>query len=487
MLFASLLILSISSLAMRRMIVIASPSVIYVSPGQSIQTAINTANPGDTIFVYSGTYTEDISLNKDVYLVGEDRDSTILFSVKASSTIDISANGASVSNFTIRNTSPAGNGIFIHSVGNVTISNTEIMNSYDGLVTYTSLDDQIWGNIFVNNSDSGMGLYISSNSVISDNNISQNSVGVTLYSSINNVFSGNTISGNGAGLNLVDSSNNDLFYHNNFINPIQVLSDSNDTWSYLGEGNYWSNYVGHDAKGDGIGDIPYNVAINNVDPYPLVGTFYDFTASSLNLTFNVFIESNTTVSSIAYEVGQETGNKIIHFDVADEAEGTGFCRLMIPNGLMSPPYIVLNGEGEGTYKQLSATNATNTYLYLTYSNANQTITLISSETLQLYQQLAEELFGNQTTLLGYLQSLNVTSQGLLANNTNLLALFNQLLNSYESLNSSYQQQLSAYSANTQDLQNLTYIFAATTVVFLITTVYLSRRAHTRPKQRTSDS
>jgi len=49
---------------------VADPTTIYVHPGESIQNAINAANPGDTVFVYNGSYQEQINVTKSVYLEG---------------------------------------------------------------------------------------------------------------------------------------------------------------------------------------------------------------------------------------------------------------------------------------------------------------------------------------------------------------------------------------------------------------------------------
>jgi len=127
----------------------------------------------------------------------------------------------------------------------------------------------------------GLRLYLSSSNTISGNKIISNGRGIWGGGYSGNGISGNNITANGmAGISLFMGSNN-IVFHNNFINNRQVydyawdssgVSPSVNVWDdgYPSGGNYWSDYTGIDANGDGIGDTPYVIDVNNVDRYPLM-------------------------------------------------------------------------------------------------------------------------------------------------------------------------------------------------------------------------
>jgi pectin methylesterase-like acyl-CoA thioesterase len=52
----------------------ASPGTIYVPDSYlTIQAMVNAANPGDTIIVYPGTYTENVDVNKSLTIKTRER------------------------------------------------------------------------------------------------------------------------------------------------------------------------------------------------------------------------------------------------------------------------------------------------------------------------------------------------------------------------------------------------------------------------------
>jgi parallel beta-helix repeat protein len=101
----------------------------------------------------------------------------------------------------------------------------------------------------------------------------------------NNTLTGNTASNNNYGMSFGDArSRNNRIYHNNFVNNIKQVDilNSVNAWDegYPSGGNYWSDYKGVDANGDGIGDTPYVIDENNVDRFPLMAPISVFDDST---------------------------------------------------------------------------------------------------------------------------------------------------------------------------------------------------------------
>jgi parallel beta-helix repeat protein len=90
-------------------------NIIYVNPGESIQNAIDFANDGDTVFVYSGTYFESIAIRKSITLEGQNRESTII-DLGLTGEVLVSSSYVTVKGFTVRNCVDDGFSSGIHVV-----------------------------------------------------------------------------------------------------------------------------------------------------------------------------------------------------------------------------------------------------------------------------------------------------------------------------------------------------------------------------------
>ena len=77
----------------------AAADEIVVSPGESIQAAINGAIDGDTILIAAGTYTESLTLSKPVSLTGVSSGTTIVHAVPGQRVLTVT--GSAISNSVI--------------------------------------------------------------------------------------------------------------------------------------------------------------------------------------------------------------------------------------------------------------------------------------------------------------------------------------------------------------------------------------------------
>jgi len=248
---------------------------LYVGGGGSgnysnIQDAIDNASEGDTVFVFddSSPYYENLIVTKGIFLIGENRDTTIIDGTGDGNVIYIDADSVYVSRFTIQNGGlkfPYG-GINIRS-NYSTISDNNLENNFYGIDMYYSENNHIVGNNIVNNNQCGIYLEGSSNNNISENlintqpyngigfynssnnnNIFKNTILNNQYSGVrtteccgNNIFS-NVISNNLVGVRIEYSTNTKIFNNNlikNIFKGAHFLGDIFSIYTNTWDGNYW--------------------------------------------------------------------------------------------------------------------------------------------------------------------------------------------------------------------------------------------------------
>lgn len=293
----------------------AAPKTIRVPTDYpTIQQAINAASPGDTIFVFNGTYYELIKVNKTLTLIGQDPATTKIDGKGLGLIVNVTVDYVTIKNFTIQNGKnyPA---IWVENPSAVpiisaTITKNTFLSNYLGVQLVRSLaaiitDNSMKGNqygirtsistlttITGNNIENSIfyGIHMhshSDNNTIRSNNLSGNKYGIHIETSNNNEIKlndiissvdkngygirlttatgtrivGNTIKLNYRGIVLWDTAANNMIYYNNFMNNTEQQYHSNtaytaniwDTNISLGaKGNYWSDYMGVD-DGSGVG------------------------------------------------------------------------------------------------------------------------------------------------------------------------------------------------------------------------------------------
>jgi len=280
---------------------VSNGNTLYVGgtgPGNysKIQDAIDDANSNDTVFVYNGTYYENLFVNKSICLIGEDRNTTIINgNWNKVFVLRIEADYVEVSGFTMIN---SGDAIEMWSNHSSINDNIITNNVWNGIYLYKSHDTIIFKNNIANNSGRGISLLGSNNNAIIENeikkhswegirleysicnNISRNVISdntdniffhffssgniirkniisnsrqwgmLIMYGSDNNTICSNTFANNeGCGLYLETSGN--IVYHNNFINNkahhaffVRITRITTIINFNKWDGNYWDNWIG---------------------------------------------------------------------------------------------------------------------------------------------------------------------------------------------------------------------------------------------------
>jgi parallel beta-helix repeat protein len=168
--------------------------ILYVGgsgPGNytKIQDAIDNASEHDIIFVYddSSPYYENIIVDKPIFIVGENPNTTTIDGNYKKCTVTINTSSVGISDLRIIN-------------GNLS-----------GLKIYNSDHCAIYNTIFESNNRYGISLIGSSNNIIGDNHINNNNNGTKISSSSNdNLIYENIFDNNYNGLILESSSGNSI-------------------------------------------------------------------------------------------------------------------------------------------------------------------------------------------------------------------------------------------------------------------------------------
>jgi parallel beta-helix repeat protein len=203
----------------------------------SIMSAVNSANPGDTIFVYSRTYNEDVQINKPLSLIGEDRATTIIHGFGMADTVLVLSDWVNITGFTAENSGSSfgASAIRLFFVQNCNVSANRVSNEIYGITVWESSFNNVLDNVVASNyngiyiwhSDNNLiqnntalnnknGIYVegpaSHFNTIAFNNASNNENGIYVEGSNSSTFTivNNKIGGNEAGLYLESTSNNTI-------------------------------------------------------------------------------------------------------------------------------------------------------------------------------------------------------------------------------------------------------------------------------------
>jgi parallel beta-helix repeat protein len=321
--------------------IVEAPTTLYVGGTgggnySKLQWAIENASAGDTVFVYNGTYYENVIVDKAINLIGEDINTTIIDGDYKNVVIRITVDYVNVTGFFITgcgswheyagikldsvqycriyNNNVSSNwehGIYLSNsnYNNVT-KNLAFMNDREGIYLYNSSHNNITGNILMTNYDMGIRLEYSSRNIITNNYIdydhNPDGWGISLvFNSDNNTFSNNNISNYYGGIRLRTSCkwntiiNNDISFtakygiestggqwNNIFNNTISECYSGiwigDDNSSIVGNRVFNNTYTGITLSGAGN-----NVVLNNLSYNGRQG-LYGNSKNQNNITSNFF-------------------------------------------------------------------------------------------------------------------------------------------------------------------------------------------------------
>jgi len=256
----------------------------------SISKAVNAIREKGGCFVFNGVYKENVELNKEMIITGEDEQTTLVegeegssFTISAENVIvqhmsmencwDDAGIAILASHATINSCMVSSNyyGIFVNAM-NATIKKSTIKeNSFIGIWLLESDGAEIKECLIEGNND-GIVFQESHYSTIEECTISSNSfTGIRMEFSLENTIHSCIIEKNICGLYLHTSYANTIFFNDFIENEEHAYDDGQNSYDNGSIGNYWDDYEGIDENRDGIGDNPYSIeGDGNTDNYPLI-------------------------------------------------------------------------------------------------------------------------------------------------------------------------------------------------------------------------
>jgi parallel beta-helix repeat protein len=221
-----------------------------------IQDAVNDASDGDMVYVYAGTYNENVLINRSIRLKGSNKNYTYI-NADCQDGIKITCDNVEISGFTID------------------IEKAD--NWDDSAIDVSSSNNYIHDNNIVNSNWYGIYVYNSSKNIIENNTFFDDDIAIWLCKSTDNIITNNNITfSDYVGVWLWHSSEDNIFNANNFIgNKVNVLN-SDKKYINIWSGNYWDDYLGlkyprlFDLNKDGIGFLKYKISRFESDKRPMI-------------------------------------------------------------------------------------------------------------------------------------------------------------------------------------------------------------------------
>ncbi len=286
---------------------VKAATTIYVPDNfPTIQAAVNAASAGDTIVVRTGTYTENVKVNKSVTIKSNNgAEATIIQAANPSDHVfEVTADYVSIDGFMIRGADGKDStyldgmylgsaGIYLKNATSCTIINNQITENTDGIFCdYSNSVSILENNVNLNNVH-GIWWLNSSNNKINSNNVTNCIFGISCAYTSGDEIAQNMVKDNESNaISLQDSADSKVLA-NNVTNNGYGIDLFSRVRNNLISGNYITNSKNY---GIGLSEASNNTVCNN---YILNSVWWgihiQFSPDANTLYLNNFINNNINV------------------------------------------------------------------------------------------------------------------------------------------------------------------------------------------------
>ena len=361
---------------------------VYPGAGTPIQTTIDGAGAGDTIYVHAGEYVENVDVDKRVTLVGDGADVVAVRAADAEGHVfNVTTDWVNVSGFAVagagyskagirlsngvdhcniynNNASSNGCGICLSDSSSNTLESNTASYNYNGIYLYSSSDNMLANNTVSSNNYDGIYLYSSSKyNTLANNTVSSNNWrGIVLsYSSGNTLVSNTANSNDEWGIILYDSSGNTL------ANNTASSNNYDGTRLYGSSGNTLTDNTANSNNGNGIyltyssnNMLANNIASNNGYGIRLYGSSNNMLASNA-----------ANLNNICGIVLSSSSDNMLANNTAS-SNNWGICLSDSSNNTLANNIASNNGYGIGLYGSSNNTLTINNLIDNEWHNAYDT-------------------------------------------------------------------------------------------------------------------
>lgn len=256
----------------------------------TLSEAITNVTAGGTVYIWSGTYLESVTVSKSVSFIGNGTN-YVRVSDPADYVFTLTANATSFSgiNFTMN----GGGGIYAPAFQkDVMIKNCSFVNTtWEGIYFWAGTTNvTIQDCFFYNITAGGEGIYLFdfsfpftlNNITVRRNTVSSCETGFFIVNGDNDIDIYDNIVYTTGYINLILTANGALVYNNYFMDGINFVASVTNTsfnisktygtnilgGSYKG-GNFWNDSSSYDSNGDGFLDTPFFIPGGYYDYLPL--------------------------------------------------------------------------------------------------------------------------------------------------------------------------------------------------------------------------